>query len=265
MKRAPAWLGTYTLGAIVTMVGFFIAGAVVINLRVQVPYFSLLILAFASLIAGGRYTVVWFRGLSPTVLIDGLGLRESTNRFVPLAATTDEDEQVSGFPATTLLNVGGYKVPGLSGPNHNLIEGPKLSFERLNERLAIFYLAAVPIPDRVYRGYAAVTHDISMKSPHSGYVPDYGRVLVGILDTRTKEANQHNVRLFDTIVSTFGTVIGDDRDVVRGGVDRKIEGLKAASKAIRKKTTGERLARFFEPQQEGRTTAAKEVEEGRKD
>ncbi len=263
--KHPNWLGPYTLGAIVAMVAFFVGGVVLVNLQVEIPFFSLLILAFASLIAGGRYTVVWFRGLSPTVLIDGLGLRESTNRFVPLAATTDEDEQVSGFPATTLLNVGGYKVPGLSGPNHNLIEGPKLSFERLSEKLAIFYLVAVPIPDRVYRGYTAVTHDISMKNPHSGYVPDYGRVWVGILDTRTKEANQHNIRLFDTILSTFGTVVGDDRDVVRGGVDRKIEGLKAQSKAIRKKSTGERLARFFEPQ-EGRTNVAyKEVEEGRKD
>lgn len=265
MKRSPVWMGPYTLGAIVAMVGFFIAGAIVVNLKVDIPVFSLLILAFAALIAGGRYTVVWFRGLSPTVLIDGLGLRESTNRFVPLAATTDEHEQISGFPATILLNVGGYKVPGLSGPNHNLIEGPKSSFEKLNEKLAIFYIAAVPVPDRVYRGYTAVTHDISMKNPHSGYVPDYGRVWVGMLDTRTREANQYNMRLFDTIMSTFGTLLGDDRDVVRGGMERKNEMLKAMSKGIRRKTASERLARFFEPQ-EGRTNVAyKEVEEGRKD
>ena len=114
-------MGPWTLGAIVFMLGFFIGGIVLVNLRVDIPIFSLLILAFASLIAGGRYTVVWFRGLSPTVLVDGLGLRESTNRFVPLSATTDEDEQISGFPATIVLNLGGFKVPGVSGPNHNLI------------------------------------------------------------------------------------------------------------------------------------------------
>ena len=103
-----------------------------------------------------------------------------------------------------------------------------------------------------------------MKSPHSGYVPDYGRVLVGILDTRTKEVNQHNTRLYDTIMSIFGTVSGDDRDIVRGGVERKIEGLKAQSKAIRKKSASERVARFFESQ--GPSPAAvKNVEEGRKD
>ena len=265
MRRNPVWLGQYTFGALLGMIAFFVAGALVPSLSVKVPVLSLMILGMASLIAGGRYTVIWFRGLSPTVLIDGLGLRESTNRFVPLSATTDEIEQMSGFPATIQLNVGGYRVPGLSGPNHNLIEGPKRSFEIVTPRLAIFYLSAVPVPDRVYRGYSAVTHDISMKNPHSGYIPDYGRVWVGMLDTRTKEVNQHNMRLFDTIVSTFGTVLGDDRDVVRGGVDRKIEALKAASKAIRKKSAGERLAKFFEPQ-EGKTQAAfRDVEEGRKE
>ena len=265
MKRNSVWMGQYTLGAIVLMCIFFVAGVVVYSLSVSVPVLSLVIVGMAALIAGGRYTVIWFRGLSPTVLIDGLGLRESTNRFVPLTATTDEDEQVSGFPATTLLNVGGYRVPGLSGPNHNLIEGPNHSFETISPRLSVFYIAAAPLPDRVYRGYAAVAHDISMKNPHSGYVPDVGRVWIGTLDTRTKEANQHNIRLFDTIISTFGTVLGDDRDVVRGGVDRKIEALKAASKAIRKKSARERLARFFEPQ-EGKTQEAyQEVEKGRRD
>ena len=264
MKRNnPLWLGQYTLASLILMVLFFVAGAVLYTVQWSVPVLSLAILGMASLIAGGRYTVIWFRGLSPAVLIDGLGLRESTNRFTPLSATTDEDEQISGFPATTVLNVGGYRVPGISGPNHNLIEGPKRSFEKLNERLAIFYLSAVPVPDRVYEGYSAVAHDISMKNPVSGYVPEYGRIWVGILDSRTKETNQHNQRAFDNVLTDFGTMLAEDRKTVRGGIDRKIEALKAISKAMRKKSAGEKLSRFFEPSDAKTQVAYKEVEEGR--
>lgn len=264
-------MGQYTMLALGVMLGLFILGGVLYAVRWSIPVLTPTIWFAAAALAGARYSIIWLRGLSPACLIDGLGLRESTNRFSPFHATTSEDEEVSGFPATIALNVGGYRVPGLSGPGHNIIEGPAMAFEKLSEKLAIFYIAAVPVPDDskggyVYSGYSSVARDISMKSPLSSYVPGHGRVWVGILDSRTKEASQRNMRAFDGILTDFGTMMHEDRTTIRLGLDGKIDALKARARKLRKRSVSEHVFGFFKPPPEARVQVAyKELEESRKE
>ena len=245
-------------------INLFVSPRDVVQLSVRVPVLALAVAYMASLIASGRFTVHWFKSLSPAVIVDSPGLRKPIADIRPIAHTSS-DVRTTGFPATVTLNVDSFRVPGFSGPGHDLVEAPADCVEILSPRVAIIYSACHPVSDRVYRGYSAVAHDIALKTPYSAYLPDNGKVIIGILDTRTDEADALGERAFDSVLSAFGTLVGDARDVVRGGVDRKVEALKAASRAIRKKTLGEKAGRALSSSSDRKAESEEysEVEQGR--